>query len=30
MRRGNPSGDKPWIDDDPAKPNDAFFRHVDY
>ncbi len=22
-------GDKPWIDDDPAKPNEAFFRHVD-
>ncbi|MBP7053180.1 MAG: DUF4038 domain-containing protein [Phycisphaerae bacterium] len=26
----NPNGDKPWIDDDPARPNDAFFRHVDY
>ncbi|NLZ04754.1 MAG: DUF4038 domain-containing protein [Phycisphaerae bacterium] len=26
----NPNGDKPWIDDDPARPNDSFFRHVDY
>jgi hypothetical protein len=26
----NSNGDRPWIDDDPARPNDAFFRHVDY
>ncbi|UOE51040.1 glycoside hydrolase family 140 protein [Mucilaginibacter sp. SMC90] len=26
----NPYGDKPLIDDDPAKPNDKYFQHVDY
>lgn len=26
----NPYGDKPLIENDPAKPNDAYFRHVDY
>jgi hypothetical protein len=26
----NPYGDLPLIDRDPAKPNDAYFRHVDY
>ncbi|WP_266364675.1 glycoside hydrolase family 140 protein [Tellurirhabdus rosea] len=26
----NANGDKPLIDNDPTKPNDAYFRHVDY
>jgi hypothetical protein len=26
----NALGDKPWLNDDPATPNDAYFRHVDY
>lgn len=26
----NSAGDKPWLNDDPATPNDAYFRHVDY
>jgi hypothetical protein len=26
----NYAGDKPWLDDDPATPNDAYFRHVDH
>jgi hypothetical protein len=26
----NANGDKPLIDNDPAKPNEAYFRHVDY
>src|SRR5690349_5690208 len=26
----NVAGDLPWIDNDPARPNDAYFRHVDY
>jgi hypothetical protein len=25
----NANGDKPWLNDDPATPNDAYFRHVD-
>ncbi len=26
----NAAGDKPWLNDNPANPNDAYFRHVDY
>jgi hypothetical protein len=26
----NAAGDKPWRDDNPSTPNDAYFRHVDY
>jgi hypothetical protein len=26
----NPLGEKPWIDDDPARPNPAYFEHVDH
>ena len=26
----NPLGQKPWIDDDPARPNPAYFEHVDH
>ncbi len=26
----NFAGDKPWLNDDPSKPNDDYFRHVDY
>jgi len=26
----NAAGDKPWLNDNPATPNDAYFRHVDY
>ncbi|WP_420150499.1 glycoside hydrolase family 140 protein [Spirosoma sp.] len=26
----NPYGDKPLIDNDPTKPNEAYFKHVDY
>jgi hypothetical protein len=26
----NFAGDKPWLNDDPATPNDAYFKHVDY
>ena len=25
----NANGDKPWLNDDPRTPNDAYFRHVD-
>ena len=25
----NANGDTPWLGDDPARPNDAYFRHVD-
>jgi hypothetical protein len=25
----NANGDKPWLNDDPSTPNDAYFRHVD-
>ena len=25
----NANGDKPWLNDDPGTPNDAYFRHVD-
>jgi hypothetical protein len=25
----NVNGDKPWLNDDPATPNEAFFKHVD-
>jgi hypothetical protein len=25
----NYAGDKPWLDDNPAAPNDAYFKHVD-
>jgi hypothetical protein len=25
----NANGDKPWLNDNPATPNDAYFRHVD-
>jgi len=25
----NDAGDKPWLDDDPATPNDAYFKHAD-
>jgi hypothetical protein len=25
----NLQGDQPWIDDDPSRPNDAYFKHVD-
>jgi len=27
--RPNAAGDKPWLDNDPTRPNDAYFRHVD-
>jgi hypothetical protein len=30
VRVPNPYGDKPLIDEDPAKPNEAYFKHVDY
>jgi len=26
----NPFGQKPWLDDDPARPNPAYFEHVDH
>lgn len=26
----NAAGDKPWLNDDPSTPNDAYFKHVDY
>jgi hypothetical protein len=26
----NPLGERPWIDDDPARPNPAYFEHVDH
>ena len=26
----NFAGDKPWLNDDPSTPNDAYFKHVDY
>ena len=26
----NFAGDRPWLNDDPGTPNDAYFRHVDY
>ncbi len=26
----NPYGDRPLLDNDPSKPNDAYFRHVDF
>jgi len=26
----NAAGDKPWLNDDPRTPNDAYFRHVDH
>ena len=26
----NHAGERPWLNDNPATPNDAFFRHVDY
>jgi hypothetical protein len=26
----NPLGQKPWLDDDPARPNPAYFEHVDH
>ena len=26
----NPQGQKPWLDDDPARPNPAYFEHVDH
>ena len=26
----NYAGDRPWLNDDPATPNDAYFEHVDY
>jgi hypothetical protein len=26
----NPFGERPWIDDDPARPNPAYFEHVDH
>jgi hypothetical protein len=26
----NANGDKPWLNDDPRTPNDAYFRHVDH
>ena len=26
----NAAGDKPWLNDNPATPNDAYFKHVDY
>ncbi|MFB3903317.1 MAG: DUF4038 domain-containing protein [Acidobacteriota bacterium] len=26
----NAAGDKPWLNDNPATPNDAYFRHVDH
>ncbi len=26
----NPAGDKPWINDDPSTPNDAYFKEVDH
>jgi hypothetical protein len=26
----NAAGELPWIDNDPARPNDAYFRHVDH
>jgi hypothetical protein len=26
----NCAGDKPWVNDDPATPNDTYFKHVDY
>lgn len=26
----NAAGDKPWLNDDPTTPNDAYFRHVDH
>ncbi len=25
----NPNGDKPWLNDNPSTPNDAYFKHVD-
>jgi len=28
--RPNPDGHLPWLNNDPATPNDAFFRHVDH
>jgi hypothetical protein len=26
----NPTGELPWVDNDPARPNDAYFKHVDH
>jgi hypothetical protein len=26
----NTNGDKPWLNDDPATPNEAYFKHVDF
>src|SRR5688500_7081426 len=30
LREPNPYGDLPLVDNDPTKPNDAYFKHVDY
>ncbi|MBC7848435.1 MAG: glycoside hydrolase family 140 protein [Chitinophagaceae bacterium] len=30
LNTGNAYGDKPLIDNDPLKPNEAYFKHVDY
>ncbi len=30
LNEGNPYGDKPLLDNDPAQPNEKYFKHVDY
>jgi hypothetical protein len=30
LERPNPYGDLPFVDQDPTRPNEAYFRHVDY
>jgi hypothetical protein len=30
LHKPNPNGDLPLLNDDPATPNDAYFKHVDY